>query len=70
MFVPAVTGAFLMIRRQEFLTLKFDERFKVAGEDIVLNLAYRAKFKRGVLYCADATAVHYENVTRKETDER
>jgi hypothetical protein len=69
-FVPAVTGAFLLIRRTEFLSIKFDERFVVAGEDVVLCLAYRKKFQRGVLYCADATAVHFENVTRRETEER
>ena len=70
MFVPAVTGAFVMMRKSEFLAIRFDERFEVAGEDVCLSLAYRKKFGKGVLYCADATAVHLENVTRRETDER
>ena len=34
MIVPAVTGAFIMIDRLEFLEIKFDERFITAGEDI------------------------------------
>jgi len=70
MFVPAVTGAFMLMRRSEFVAIKFDERFEVAGEDVCLSLAYRKKFGKGVLYCADATAVHRENVTRRQTEER
>lgn len=69
-FVPAVTGAFLLIRRDEFRAIEFDPRFQVAGEDVVLCLSYRLKFQKGVLYCANASAIHYENATRKETDER
>ena len=69
-FVPAVTGAFLLIRRSEFDAIRFDERFAVAGEDVSLCLNYRRRFGRGVLYCASATAVHLENVTRRETEER
>ena len=70
LFVPAVTGAFILIRKEEFAAIKFDERFIVAGEDVALCLRYRQLFKKGVLYCASATAVHYENATRKETKER
>ena len=69
-FVPAVTGAFLLIRKCEFDAIRFDERFAVAGEDVFLCLAYRRRFGRGVLYCAAATAIHLENVTRRETEER
>lgn len=69
-FVPAVTGAFLLIRSDEFRAIEFDSRFQVAGEDVVLCLNYRLKFQKGVLYCANASAIHYENATRKETDER
>ncbi len=69
MFVPCITGAFILMRRAEFAALGFDERFKVCGEDIALNLAYRAKFNREILYVAGATAIHVENATRKKTGE-
>lgn len=65
--VPAVTGAFMIIDRQEFLEVKFDEEFKVAGEDIKLCLQYQEKFNKKVLYVGQATAIHAENITRKET---
>lgn len=68
-FVPCVTGAFLLIRRKEFIQLGFDEEFEVCGEDIVLNLCYREMFDREILYLARATAVHIENATRKITGE-
>lgn len=67
MFVPSVTGAFLLMRKEEFASLRFDEAFEVCGEDIALNLSYREKFDREILYLAGATAVHVENATRKET---
>jgi len=67
MFVPCVTGAFMLMRRQEFASLGFDEGFEVCGEDIALNLSYREKFDREILYLAGATAMHVENATRKET---
>jgi GT2 family glycosyltransferase len=69
MFVPCVTGAFILMRRAEFAALGFDESFNVCGEDIALNLAYRAKFNREILYVAAATAIHVENATRKKTGE-
>jgi hypothetical protein len=67
MFVPCVTGAFLLMRRQEFAALGFDEGFEVCGEDIALNLSYRETFDREILYLASATALHVENATRKQT---
>ncbi len=69
-FSPAVTGAFVLMRRTEFLELRFDEKFQVAGEDIALCLAYREKFPREILYVAKATGVHEENATRKQTGTR
>ena len=69
MFVPCVTGAFILVRRSEFAALGFDESFNVCGEDVALNLAYRARFNREILYVASATAIHVENATRKKTGE-
>ena len=64
LFVPAITGAFIMMRRDEFLEVKFENSFSVAGEDIVLCLAYRSRFRRGVFYAPDVSALHVESVTR------
>jgi len=69
MFVPSITGAFVMMRRIEFFQLRFDENFRVAGEDIALALSYRSMFPREILYLAKASAVHFENVTRKQVGE-
>ncbi|MFM6454654.1 MAG: glycoside hydrolase family 99-like domain-containing protein [Planktothrix sp.] len=69
MFVPAVTGAFIMMRRAEFEAIQFDETFNVCGEDIALNLSYRENFNREILYLGQATALHLENATRRTTGE-
>lgn len=69
MIVPAVTGAFIMIDKLEFLEIKFDERFITAGEDIVLCLQYQQRFHKNVLYVGQATAIHAENVTRKKLNQ-
>ncbi|KXF76573.1 hypothetical protein ATN84_10965 [Paramesorhizobium deserti] len=69
MFVPSVTGAFILMRKVEFDALRFDEKFNVCGEDIALNLSYREKFDREILYVSSATALHIENATRKKTGE-
>lgn len=69
MFVPSITGAFILMRRLEFNDIGFDERFNVCGEDIALNLCYREKFNREILYLAGATAIHIENATRRKVGE-
>lgn len=68
--VPAVTGAFLLIRKEEFLSLQFDERCRVAAQDVILCFQYRARFSRRVVYAANVTGVHHENETRKLFDQR
>lgn len=69
-FVPALTGAFLLMRLDEFISVKFQEDFEVAGEDIVLCTSYLDKFQRKLLYAANVTALHIENATRKTTGHR
>jgi len=68
--VPAVTGAFLLIEKSEFLQIKFDERCEVAAQDIILCIEYKNFFDKDILYVANATAIHYENVTRRLYDQR
>lgn len=68
--VPAVTGAFILIKKNEFLALKFDERCKVAAQDVILCFEYRRVFQKKVFYCSESTAIHFENMTRKLFDEK
>ncbi|HYF77469.1 MAG TPA: glycosyltransferase [Symbiobacteriaceae bacterium] len=68
--VPAVTGAFMLMQSADFALLLFDESFRVAGEDIDLCLRFRQVVGKDIVYVADATATHYEGVTRKTTGER
>lgn len=68
--VPAVTGAFLMIEKNEFLSITFEEACEVAAQDIILCVEYKNMYDKDIVYVADATAIHYENVTRKLYDQR
>ncbi|MCP8900285.1 glycosyltransferase [Gilvimarinus xylanilyticus] len=70
MDVPAVTGAFVIIDREEFLAVRFDEQCEVAAQDVILCLEYREAFQKKVMYCHNATAIHYENKTRKLFDQK
>jgi hypothetical protein len=55
--VPAVTKDFLMVNREEFLKIKFNDKLKSAGEDSVLCLQYLNKFDKDVLYVGEAKAI-------------
>ncbi|MBN2524983.1 MAG: glycosyltransferase [Deltaproteobacteria bacterium] len=70
MDVPIVTGAFMLVDKKEFLHILFDERCEVAAQDVIFCLNYREKFQKKVVYCHNATAIHYENKTRKLFDQR
>jgi glycosyltransferase involved in cell wall biosynthesis len=65
MYVPAVTGAFIMIEASEFYSIEFNEGFETAGEDIVLCIQYKQKYDKQIYYEGNATAIHVENATRK-----
>ncbi|MCP5085029.1 MAG: glycosyltransferase [Alphaproteobacteria bacterium] len=65
MFVPAVSGAFLLVSREEFTEIGFDEDLDVAGEDIFFCLEYRRKFGKEILYVAGASAVQTNGATRR-----
>lgn len=68
--VPAVTGAFLLLRAADFRKVQFDESFQVAGEDIVFCLALKRLLNKSILYCGRLTALHAENETRRVTRQR
>jgi hypothetical protein len=56
--VPAVSGAFLLVRRSDFLALGgFDERFFMYSEDVDLS-ARAGAAGRGPLFVPAAVAVH------------
>jgi hypothetical protein len=68
--VFAVTGAFILIRKDEFLQIKFDERCRVAAQDVILCIEYKNMFHKKIFYLGDCSAIHYENMTRKLFDEK
>lgn len=68
--VPAVTGAYFLIDREEFLQIQFEEKCEVAAQDIILCIEYKNFFHKDILYVANATAIHFENATRRLFDQR
>lgn len=68
-FFRALTGACLMIRRQEFHDLGgFDEEFQMGGEDtdLCFKLRERDKF---LVYCPKSMVLHHEGLSRGLRDE-
>jgi len=63
--VPAVTGALLAVRRQEFLAIGLDERYQVCGEDVEFCLRLRA-LGRMIWYCPAVSGIHDGEATRSE----
>ena len=64
--MPAVTGALMVLRRHDFLAVRFREDFRICGEDVALCLDLRQKLALATYYAADVTAVHAEKSTRGE----
>tara|TARA_Y100001968_G_scaffold252575_1_gene238100 strand:- start:1177 stop:2082 length:906 start_codon:yes stop_codon:yes gene_type:complete len=65
-YMPAVTGALLLIKRSTFLKIKFNEKYKVCGEDVELCLDIRDKLNLRVVYCPQFSGIHTVSTTRKE----
>jgi len=70
MVVPAVTGAFLMVGRKDFMKVGFDESFRICGEDVTFCIRLARVIGKSVYYEAAATAIHNEGKTRRITGER
>jgi GT2 family glycosyltransferase len=68
--VPAVTGAFFAMRREEFLKLELAETFNVCGEDVLLCLQTRSILQKQVLYCPAMSGVHDAESTRSQFKEQ
>ena len=67
--VPAVTGALVVIRRDDFLKLRLNESYQRCGEDVELSLTTRGSLKKAVLLAPRMSAIHAESATRKEEEQ-
>ncbi len=65
--VPAVTGALIIIRRKDFLSLGLNENYKVCGEDVELCLDAKRKLALKVFYCPDMSGIHEYESTRSQS---
>ena len=66
--VPAVTGAFMVINKDDFLKLKLNENYQACGEDIELCLNVRENLNKSIWYCAQASGIHEAETTRKQSN--
>jgi GT2 family glycosyltransferase len=65
--MPALTGALMVLRRDDLLTVALREDFSVCGEDVALCLDLRHQLGKHAYYASDVTAVHDEKTTRGST---
>lgn len=65
--MPAVTGALMVLRRDDYLKLRLREDFHICGEDVALCLDLRRQLGLGTYYAAGVGAVHAEKSSRGHT---
>ena len=61
---PAVIGALMLLRREHFAAIRFDESCQVHGEDTTLCFALRQKTGLDVLVCPTCSGIHDPSTTR------
>jgi len=62
--IPAVTGALMAVRRQDFCKVRMRESFHICGEDVALCLDLRRQLGLATYYAATVGAVHAEKSSR------
>ena len=65
--VPAITGALILIKKDIFQKIQFNESYKRCGEDIELCLDIREKLNLKVWICSNFSGIHSSSTTRKKT---
>ncbi len=68
--VPAVTGALILISRDNFSKLLFNESYRVCGEDVELCIDLRKKLQLEVWYSPAFSGIHEAESTRKVVEEQ
>ena len=66
--VPASTGAFFAMRRDDFLNLELVETFKVCGEDVLLCLQTRSLLNKDVYLLPEVSGIHDAESTRSSQE--
>jgi GT2 family glycosyltransferase len=63
-YYQAVTGACLLIRREDFTTLGgLDEKYFYGFDDVQLCLDIKHKLNKNCVYCPDARLIHDEGIS-------
>lgn len=65
--IPAVTGAYMIMRRNVFLDIKMVETYRVCGEDIHFCIETWRRLGLHPYYAGDVTGIHNEKTTRGST---
>ncbi|MEB3263010.1 MAG: glycosyltransferase [Synechococcus sp.] len=69
--IPAVTGALMLVRREDFLAVGgLRESFRVCGEDVALCLDLWRQLGKPAYYASDVGGVHEEKSTRGTTPDQ
>jgi GT2 family glycosyltransferase len=66
--VPAVTGAVMLLARNTFQELRFQEQYRQCGEDVELCLDLRQHLNKQVWLCVGASGIHESETTRQHQE--
>lgn len=67
--ITAVTGALILISKEDLIKVPMRETFSHCCEDIALCLDVLVKLNKGAYYSSEVTGIHNEKSTRGETDD-
>jgi GT2 family glycosyltransferase len=66
--VPAVTGAVMLLARNTFQKLRFQEHYRQCGEDVELCLDLRQHLNKQAWLCVGASGIHEPESTRQNQE--